>query len=292
MHEQNLAFGPGGQLVATVCQPSAGSAVQGAPVVLLTNAGVIPRYGPRRINVKLAQRLAGLGIASVRFDLGGIGDSPRHTGDRPQMEQWVLDTRAAMDAVEQQLGPSRFAIVGLCSGADVAYRAALADARIGGVVLWDLYAYPTARSRLMALAYRAGRITPAKLAHKLRSLSGAWRGSEEGQDDRSLQELEPQKVPPIEAFADGLKTLVARSCAVNMMFCGTQPAWYTYPGQFRDAFARFGEVAQIECHMLRDVDHMLTLRSSQDQFIDAIEKWIERIARPVSGSATLHAGGA
>lgn len=278
MQEQNLVFGPGGQLVATITRPPAGRAIAGSPVVLLTNAGVIPRYGPRRINVKLAQRLAALGITSMRFDLGGIGDSARHSGDRPQMEQWVMDTRAAMDGAEAHLGPSRFAMIGLCSGAEVAYRTALVDARITGVVLWDLYAYPTVRSRLMALAYRAGRATPARLAHKLRSLLKSLLGTVPGPDERSLQEMEPQKVPPIHEFANGLRTLLSRHCAVNVMFCGTQPAWYTYPGQFRDAFERFGEVARIECQMLRDVDHMLTLRHSQEHFVLSIEEWIQRTA--------------
>lgn len=285
MHEQSLVIGPGGRIVATITYPQAGRALSGAPVALLTNAGVIPRYGPRRINVKLAQRLAALGIASVRFDLAGIGDSPRHTGDRPQMEQWVVDTCAAMDGAEQQLGRSRFAMIGLCSGAEVAYRAALVDERISGVVLWDLYAYPTPRSRLMALAYRAGRVTPASLARRARALLGARAGGPGSPDERSLQEMEPQKVPPIEEFAQGLQTLLARKCDVAMMFCGTQPAWYTYPAQFRDAFARFGEVARIECQMLHDVDHMLTLRPSQDQFIRWVEEWFRRMPRSAEALA-------
>lgn len=285
MHEQSLVIGPGGRLVATITHPPAGRASTDAPVALLTNAGVIPRYGPRRINVKLAQRLAGLGITSVRFDLAGIGDSPRHSGDRPQMEQWVIDTRAAMDGVEQQLGRARFAMIGLCSGAEVAYRAALVDERIGAVVLWDLYAYPTVRSRLMALAYRAGRVTPASLARRVRALLGSHASGAGNADERSLQEMEPQKVPPIEEFAQGLQSLLARKCEVTMMFCGTQPAWYTYPAQFRDAFARFGDVARIECQMLDDVDHMLTLRRSQDRFIQSIEQWFSGLTRSAEARA-------
>lgn len=285
MHEQSVAIGPDGRLVATITSPRAGRAVAGAPVALLTNAGVIPRCGPRRINVKLAQHLAGLGIASVRFDLSGIGDSPRQPGELAQMEQWVIDTRSAMDGAEQHLGRSRFALIGLCSGAEVAYRAALADERIAGVVLWDLFAYPTLRSRLMALAYRAGRVTPASLGRRARALRESLAGGSANADERSLQDMEPQKVPPIEEFAQGLQSLLARRCEVSLMFCGTQPAWYTYPAQFRDAFARFGEVARIDCQMLHDVDHMLTLRRSQELFILAIEQWFRRLPRSAGARA-------
>jgi hypothetical protein len=43
------------------------------------NMGANHRIGPRRINVKLARVLAARGVSSLRFDLGGVGDSETPT---------------------------------------------------------------------------------------------------------------------------------------------------------------------------------------------------------------------
>ena len=162
--EQTLTLGPGGRLVATLTLPQGAAVVRGAPTALLTNSGVISRVGPHRINVRIARWLATRGVASIRFDLSGLGDSRRAPGTRPQLEQWTADTVAVMDWAAQHLGSDAFFMVGLCSGAEVALRSALADSRLHGVLLWDMYAYPTPRSRRRAFAFRLRRAGPAGVA--------------------------------------------------------------------------------------------------------------------------------
>ena len=56
MIEQSLIFGPERHLVGTVTLPE--QPVVGQVMLLLTNAGVIPRVGPHRVNVKLARHFA------------------------------------------------------------------------------------------------------------------------------------------------------------------------------------------------------------------------------------------
>ena len=52
-----------------------------AVAAILLGAGLVHRVGPNRLTVRLARRLAARGIASVRFDHRGIGDSaPRPDG--------------------------------------------------------------------------------------------------------------------------------------------------------------------------------------------------------------------
>jgi pimeloyl-ACP methyl ester carboxylesterase len=88
--------------------------------------------GPTRVvggvlSAHLALVLAEAGLASVRFDYAGIGDS------RGDVDRWVVgdadprpeEARAVLDATRDALGVRTFASVGQCSGARAAL--ALAD---------------------------------------------------------------------------------------------------------------------------------------------------------------------
>ncbi len=96
------------------------------------------RIGPNRLWVELARRWAAHGVTSVRIDSEGIGDAdgdhdywatrrghydPRH----------VPKTVALLDALQARGLPSRFLLVGFCSGAYRSFQVARADRRIAGV---------------------------------------------------------------------------------------------------------------------------------------------------------------
>ncbi len=230
--EQTFTVGLDGRLVATLTLPHALAAVNDAPIALLTNSGVISRVGPHRLNVRIARWLAARGTASIRFDLSGVGDSRRAPGTRPQIEQWVADTLQVMDWAARRFGNDAFFMVGFCSGAEVAYRTAMVDARLRGLVLWDMFAYPTPKSRRLALMFRLRRAGVAgvaiKAAGRARRLLGA--PVPPAQKPQQLQALEPHQPPPLERLAADLQTLVERGTQVKVMFCGGEPEWYSYPG--------------------------------------------------------------
>ena len=103
MNEIPLVFGADRHLVGILTLPSQGDP---RPIAfLLINAGVIHRVGPHRINVKLARHLAGLGFASLRFDLSGQGDSRNalSAGTIGHAQQSIADLRAAMDHLTRTL---------------------------------------------------------------------------------------------------------------------------------------------------------------------------------------------
>ena len=76
------------------------------------------------------------------------------------------DIREALDFVAAKLGAATFILIGLCSGADLAFRAALADPRIVGAVLIDGLPYHTVRSRFHNYASRL-----------IRRGGGSWRST-------------------------------------------------------------------------------------------------------------------
>ncbi len=98
-----------------------------APVAFFLNAGLIHHVGPGRLWVDLAREFAARGIASVRFDLRGIGDSDG--AEAPIRGAYPPEALADVAAAIAHYCPggARDAyLVGLCSGAYHAAEAAIA----------------------------------------------------------------------------------------------------------------------------------------------------------------------
>lgn len=114
------------------------------PVVPSPASGLCVVYEPgnpgQRVDIHragpvLAQTLAGRGLASFRYDPRGMGTSQ---GDYQHMT-WsgrLADLTRVMDCLEAD-GYKFFVLVGNSAGARVAVRAACADRRVAGLVLWD-----------------------------------------------------------------------------------------------------------------------------------------------------------
>lgn len=128
--EEAAQFGQDKQLVGIFCAPVAGAA--GARTIVFLNAGGVYHVGWARMTVEMARRLAQAGIASLRMDLSGVGDSLAASGPdraplyRPGMTRNVT---AALDWLERK-GVGEIALFGACSGAYQAFHAARQDARV------------------------------------------------------------------------------------------------------------------------------------------------------------------
>jgi pimeloyl-ACP methyl ester carboxylesterase len=137
--ETPLRFGADRQLRGIFCGPREAVAKD---AVLITNTGVDPHYGFGRFSVALARRLAGAGVASLRFDFAGLGDSLGRTG-KENVVSGIFesdrrpDVSAAIDALAA-LGIERFAIGGVCSGAYHALQGALFDERLRALFLVNM----------------------------------------------------------------------------------------------------------------------------------------------------------
>ncbi len=129
----------GGQLFGILCRPTAGP---GRLAVIIGNTGRDPHYGIARFGVELARHLAAAGIASLRMDFAGLGDSAAAVGQPNQLSSLfemdrAADIGAAIDALTS-IGFTEFAMQGLCSGAYHALRTAQRDRRMGSLLLVNL----------------------------------------------------------------------------------------------------------------------------------------------------------
>lgn len=130
--EQVLSFGPQGTQRGVLCMPTTSPA--GGVAVLFINAGLIHHVGPNRLHVQLARALATAGLASLRLDLSGLGDSGVRGDNLPIFDLVRREPVEAMDALAAH-GYVRFALVGLCSGAYSAFHVACAEPRVAAAVM-------------------------------------------------------------------------------------------------------------------------------------------------------------
>lgn len=138
--ETPVTFGEGDRLYGILCEPAGGR--RGAIAVLLGTA--YDRHaGWGRMGVSMARELAASGISSFRFDAANVGDSPPRAGFPDQVlygKALAEDVKAAIDFIEERaLGP--IMLVGRCSGAYQAFRSAVDDRRVRGVVIANPYVF-------------------------------------------------------------------------------------------------------------------------------------------------------
>ncbi len=141
--ETPVTFGEGNRLIGVLSE-SEQARPHDRPTVLLLNVGANHHVGPHRMNVTLARDLAALGYRAFRFDVSGLGDSvavPGARENRIYTKDSCADVASAMTLLGQMRGTTRFVLVGLCSGAYLAYHSAVADERVVGQVLLSSYAF-------------------------------------------------------------------------------------------------------------------------------------------------------
>lgn len=179
--ETPVVFG-GGRYAGIFCQPR--RALDGVPAVLFVNTGGVHRIGDGRVAVLMARRLAAQGIASLRMDLGGLGDSVRRddsqTLDRVYHGSAVADARAGVDWLASS-GHAKTVMFGVCTGAYVALHTALSHPAVVGCAsvnlpffVWGRAGRPGARPVASSSVYRLSIRNPRKW---LRLLTGRANGT-------------------------------------------------------------------------------------------------------------------
>jgi pimeloyl-ACP methyl ester carboxylesterase len=143
LRETSLAFGEGERLFGILTEPE-GPVRGDRPAVFLLNVGANQHVGPHRMNVDLAREIADLGYRTFRFDAAGLGESPARPGERENRlytMDAVKDVDSAMTLLGRLCDTKRFVLVGLCSGAFVAFYGAVGDTRVVGQVLLSPFAF-------------------------------------------------------------------------------------------------------------------------------------------------------
>lgn len=279
MREKVLRFGVERGLSGVLSEPD--EIVPGAPGVVLLNSGILHHVGPSRLYVSLARRLATEGHVSFRFDFSGIGDSESRKDSLPFVESAPAETQAGMDLLQKKFGIERFLLIGLCSGADMAFKVAGLDERVTGIVQLDPYAYRTwgyylrryGPKLLNPMAYLAsikGRRRNAQIARE--------RASAEHQETYTAPEYR-RIFPPREEVEAQLQKLVARDVRMLNIFSDGQPEHINHAAQYARAFPSvdFGDLLTVE--YVRHAAHTFTDLGDQARIEEWVSRWAE-VTRP------------
>ncbi len=288
MRERAIRFGSHGTLAGIVCEPAGRGATR---AVVMVNSGILHRVGACRLHVKLARRLAERGVPSLRFDHSGIGDSEARRDSLPFEKSAVLEIREALDWLATKRGIERFTVLGLCSGADMAFEAAREEPRIDGLVLLDPWAYRT--PRYWWTHYRA-RVTSAAAWRRLwerhagRRVAPPAPTGPAAEEDLDLPTY-VREFPPRERVAADLAAMAARGLRLLCLFSGGQGDHYNHAGQMRESFRDVDLGERLEEVFLPDADHIFTDLGHQQTVLRTVEGWLVAASDPAADAGAPQA---
>lgn len=262
-----VRFGPQDRLHGVLCGPPTTTA---APTLVLPSAGLLPRAGPFRLHVELAQRLAARGLRTFRFDVPGVGESPRFDGFGSREA-----TVAALDKLQAEHGCSEFVVGGLCSAADLAWHVAIGDRRVSSLLMLDGVSFtgPWFHLALVAsLLRRPPREWPGIVQRLLVERVAKGNGQPSLDDYRDW----PSRVTARAQFA----TLIARDVRSLWIYTGGHAQRFRHPRQFRWSFGVPAQDPRVALHYWPECDHTFYARAHRNRLLDTVEAWLLPESRP------------
>ncbi|MGH7468363.1 MAG: hypothetical protein ACRENP_10295 [Longimicrobiales bacterium] len=280
VRERAIRFGKSTSLIGVLSEPPAGTERQPVGVVFL-NSGILHHVGACRIHVRLARKLAAAGFCSIRFDLSGIGDSEARKDSLSFEQSAQLEVQEALDHLAASKKLQHFLLVGLCSGADMAFLVSQNDARVVGLCQLDGYAYRTPGYFLRYYAPKVFRLKPwlnlirRKLGQASSTANG--KGPEPGAD--YVRPEYRRRFPPKETVEAGLRTLTARGVDLLYLFSAGQGDHYNHRRQYERSFRNVDFGGRIQVEYYGDADHLFSALRHQEQVDQVIPQWAARVAQ-------------
>lgn len=288
MHEIPCHFGTESALVGIYTLAKDSESLQDdLPVVLLLNSGLLPNVGPYRLYVRLARHFGLIGFDSFRFDISGIGDSERRNDTIARDKQQIGDIQTAMDYLQSRYNKHQFVVMGICTGADNAHRAMLADKRIVGAVGIDGYYYKTPQYYYNDLLKRLlPRLFQAKVwGAKMKPLVAKFRKICFGKSTQTFESMTIPfrwKVPSRKKTAADYRTFIERDVSKLCIFTASWP--YNYQEQHADAFPDVEFGSNLQVRFLKNAEHVFPLSQDRQLLTDSITGWLlERFYYPCYG---------
>ena len=285
--ERAFQFGPGQELFGILCSPDTNHLRTTATVIML-NTGYGRHVGDGRVFVTLARQLAAMGVASLRMDLAGFGDSTgdADTSPEPYTSSATGDVVAAVDAL-QQAGFENPFVIGSCSGAYTAFHSALAEPRIRGLILINLqkFIWKTGSSfkvenrqtrrplgfyvqaALQRRAWRrlmTGNVAVGAILMSIcrRPISSVWR------ELSPLVEAATKRPTRYGQIMRWFRLLNSREVEVFMLYSDGDPGLSELADFFRKDRSRLRSLQHIHVDTLAKADHALLDYTARSQFVD------------------------
>lgn len=300
--ERPVWYGPDNALFGIICEPA--NPAPGAPVVLIANTGANPRFSNARAATTIARWLARLGIASLRMDGTGIGDSLPVTGERgrPYSAEGDSDMQAALDALSARFsGP--VIVLGMCSGAFHALQTAFQDLRVRGLMLVNLQKFVWQDGESLSVVqrstFRTTRFylrnaftfaTVQRLLHGeinvpgiTRALAGRVTRRVAAVCDPALRFAGGQETP-VGRVRRQVRDLTDRSVPILFVLSGNDPGLDEVAEYFGAQGRQLQRLPNVMFHMLEGADHTLSAHWAREALMQRIAAYLNRMFNvPVQG---------
>jgi hypothetical protein len=277
MKEVAVQFGSHGGLVGILTVPT------GTPArvaVLVSNVGMHHRVGPFRVNVDLARALADAGIATLRFDRSGVGDSLVRTAPGNDHDHAMRDTSEAMDWITARLGITQFVQFALCSGVDVAHETTVRDPRVVGAVFIDGYAYPTAGFRWRRTLPRlvdAQRVKRFIRRRWYRAQHPSFFAEPPSDGGASIF---TRRNPTAAEFRNDIRAMAARGTRVLMVYTGAMGIHLNAPRQLYEMIGHDVDHEQVSVAWFPEADHLFSTGVARRRLVERVVGWVGASLKP------------
>ncbi|MES2663744.1 MAG: alpha/beta hydrolase [Pseudomonadota bacterium] len=244
-------------------------------LVVMINAGLVPHVGPFRMHVDLSRALVDQGIASLRFDLSGIGDSQWPINAAVGVEQHLQDMDDLTAWIQQNFPDYSVWVFGSCTGADYAHQVLCHHALFVGGIFLDGYAYPT-------FGFHARKIadllkSPSRLIAAIgrRCLQPLTRKKVESHADLNLETQSfTWTLPPKTETEQDYQDWLNRNLFWLNVFSGGAHDYFRYSHQIYDAFPKLALQERCEIIHLPRADHLYTRVLDRKMVIEMIVDWM------------------
>jgi len=270
---RNIAceFGEGKRLKGVLSWPTENRREKIA--VVLVSAGFTSKVGPYSVYAELARFLAAMGIATLRFDLGGIGISQTLNPGRTLNARTKHDIQDALRFLQESYGIERFVTGGLCSGAEDAFRYAEDDVRVTGVLLIDPHAYRTrmwsivnifSRRFLNRATYKALRIF--RMVDVVNDISSTSDG--EGLEASLIN----YRYMSVQEATRILRTLLERQVHLHYVYTGGRTETFNHKRQIYGMFNDVGLGSLLTLDYLPHIEHTQVFEEDRNELVAVISK--------------------
>jgi alpha-beta hydrolase superfamily lysophospholipase len=276
------------------------------PLVVLPNAGATHHVGPGRLYVSLARHLAELGFRSLRLDLAGLGDSivtdPVAENDTYPASAF-RDIDITLKFARQELQADRVVLMGLCSGAYVAFQSAaqLVTGQLAASVLinpltfywqpgWTLESSPAARHSIVQY-YLGSALQPKKW---LKLLAGRTKIGFLGSLGILAQRFDPRHQsngtdsgqanaaalghPVTNDLPGDLDRAVQSHRRLACFFAEGDPGFSLLMSSARRKVKQLCRAGKMSLHFIKDADHTFSRHASRQALLEAIAAYLRDIA--------------
>jgi len=276
--EKAFSFGPTNSLAGVLNEPANGTTDSSKPIVVILNAGLIHHAGPHRMSVEMARETASQGYTCFRFDLSSIGDSPTSKSRLSYQERAIHDIREALNFLSSLKNINKFVLIGLCTGADNAHRAAVVDDRIVGCIFLGGYAYPTRKFHLVKLQTKLGKLVKKMLSldkwKRLVSRAFSLIKAKKKTVDNEVNTAYYWKMPGKEKTRNEYLDFVKRNVQMFFIFTASELTMFNYQNQIKDSFKSVDFKDLLTVTQFDQTDHTYSFAAHRKTLISTITDWL------------------